>query len=589
MTRKRGKFPIGAKLVLIISILLIVSLGAITALVSILISSDVRITAEDNNFTVNAWAADGAERALRAVLAKAVLLLNDRGAGRPGEEAGQGTVTDADFFFSQNKDIAVVALNTSRIFLNDAFFRSRKIDPARAEAWLKEQQSSFFRADSGQIILRNAGAFFSEPLLAVFFPTSLGGAAAIFSPREISRNFLDTGNVTFLINEMGDVLIHPDESLSQENLASLSFVRKAIESKERSLQTMYTENDGEEYLGAFERLFTDNAIVVTTIPSSMIFAGIRKVTQRNVAISAVILALSIIVIVIFSGTISRPIQALIRATGQIEEGDYNLALKARNRDEIGVLTQTFIGMGHGLENFEKFTNKAIVRQAREGRLTRAGTSRDITVCFAQIRNFKEVAADMDTEDTITFVNLVLSRIVPCVTTTGGVVDKFLTQEGVVVMALWGALESGRTPEEDAFACVTSALMMRDAIRTLNAERRKAASGNALAQRPLIKLGCGINSGEVIAGQIGSEDRMEYTVIGDMVNLASRIEEPNNLFDTDILVTENVTELTGGAIITEEMTTLTVKGKEEPLRIFAVVNRRGRAGPATMAEVRRYWG
>jgi adenylate cyclase len=172
-------------------------------------------------------------------------------------------------------------------------------------------------------------------------------------------------------------------------------------------------------------------------------------------------------------------------------------------------------------------------------------------------------------------------MVDCVEKTGGVVDKFI---GDSVMAHWGTAYTSGTPANDAFNCVKCALMMRAALRELNMTRTKNDPGN-----PDIYIGCGINTGIVTAGQIGSDQRMEYTVIGDPVNLASRTEALNKPFGTDILIAEDTWNLVGDKFITEEMPPVTVKGKEKPVRIFAVVNMKNVAGPKTLAEVRKLLG
>jgi len=128
-------------------------------------------------------------------------------------------------------------------------------------------------------------------------------------------------------------------------------------------------------------------------------------------------------------------------------------------------------------------------------------------------------------------------------------------------------------------------MMRNALYTMNKERKPGDPAN-----PPIRIGCGINSGIVTAGQLGSDMRMEYTVIGDPVNLASRIETLTKPLAADILISEDTWRLVGDNFITEEMPPVSVKGKEKPVRIFAVVNLvNSNKGPQTLADVRKLLG
>jgi adenylate cyclase len=598
MAHRKVKFPIGVKLSLIVSLLLALALSVITVLVSYLVSSDVRLTAENNNWTINRWSAAASENMLAAFKSRALLLIRNIDSLAAGEldDSLEG-ITGR--FYRLNPDIACVAFvghgdGSSGIFINDLFGPARQFSGPGISSWLESEEAVLSRAAGGETVLLNGYPQFDIPFLVMLFPLprsdgfSFSGAAAVFFSAEGLSALLqgsETGsNITFMVNGDGDTLIHRDAAFvrSGENLGDIPIVKQALEGEVNNLQTLYADREGVEFFGAFQRIPGADAIVVTGIPSRVVFEGINSATRRIIMISAAVLALSILAMLLYSRTISRPIKALTRVAEAIEDGDYQIKLEMKSRDELGALTHSFIAMGHGLANFERFTSKSIVALARKGELGRTGEKKTITVCFALIKDFAGLSGGMSPKALVGFVNYFLSQVVPCITKTHGLVDKFLTQSGVVVMALWGATGVPH-PAKDAYHCICSALMMRKTLRNFN--RKRMARGYSVNP---IMMGCGINTGEVIAGQMGSDERMEYTVIGDTVNLAARIEEPNEEFDTDILITENTWNLIGKYLVAEEMPYLEVKGKSEPLRVFSVVNIRNRHGPATMDEVRKLW-
>jgi len=270
----------------------------------------------------------------------------------------------------------------------------------------------------------------------------------------------------------------------------------------------------------------------------------------------------------------------------VERGDFNIDLKPKSRDELGLLTKSFTDMSRGLaererlkDAFGRFTNREVAARAARGELSLGGENKNVTVFFSDIRRFTEISEHLEPGEVVEFLNQYMTRMVACVNGFNGVVDKFI---GDAVMAVWGAPISEGSPEKDALNCVKAALAMRTSLLEFNA-------GRGGEKQPLIRIGCGINTGAVIAGQIGSQQDMEYTVIGDAVNLASRTESLNKPLGTDILITEDTWELTGESLITEEMPPVTVKGKEKPVRMFAVVNLKGQEGPQTLDEVRELLG
>jgi adenylate cyclase len=509
------------------------------------------------------------------------------------------------YFFNRNQNIAAIAVSAGdaewALIPNEQFFLSNETGAEKAENYITSNIVLPVPAD-GKIRFYNASPDFQIPLVAMVFTRRQSSAgsravssgietiAVLFSPDELAESFGTGANSSYMINEAGDVLLHADSDLvlGGANFSGLPIVETMQREGDNNRQISFA-HEGINYFGAYYRIPQMDAVVFTTIPHSIVFEAVQSITRQNLFLTAAVLFIVILFIWLFSKTISTPVGVLADAALQIEQGKFELELKPKTHDELGLLTESFSKMSSALGIFGRFTNRDIALRAMRGEIKPGGLPKHATIFFSDIRGFTEKSENFTKafgEDAsnriVMWLNEYFTRMVDCVEKTGGVVDKFI---GDAVMAHWGTAFTAGSPEKDALNCVTAALMMRSALMEINARRAKNDPGN-----PEIRIGCGINTGTVTAGQIGSEQRMEYTAIGDPVNLASRTEALNKPLGTDILITEDTWKLVGDRLITEEMPPVSVKGKSKPVRMFAVVNLRDAGGgPKTLLEVRDLLG
>ncbi|MDR0442098.1 MAG: adenylate/guanylate cyclase domain-containing protein [Treponema sp.] len=641
------RFSIGAKLITIISIIVLLSLGSITALVSWLVRADLERAAEENNFEANRRSAIEAEATIANAISNSRIFFQTITALGTESHLAQESVTS---FFNENPLVACVFFSTGvqagEPLMNRRFFDSRGIDSNLAKSYMDDRKLLLRRAAAGETLLFNATPHIPASLLAIYFPWKNGGASVLFSSSALNEIFGFGMNQSWFVNKDGDILVHADfqklragakitgqdlmteinKNRERKNWQSLvnveaEFVRtqgtqewdlarqqwETLKNKimplvivgvdavykylplERAAKVNAEAEGNVRLFAAFTVLNTGGATVITSIEYDKVFEGINDTTRRNIYLTVTVLSISIILIWFFSKGISIPLKTLAAAARSIESGSFELELKTGRRDEIGVLNSSFQRMSKALGIFGRFTNRDIAVRAMRGEIRPGGLSKHATIFFSDIRNFTSISEGFTKEfgveasNRIVFwLNEYLTKMVECVEKTGGVVDKFI---GDAVMAHWGTAYTAGSPEKDAYNCIKAALWMRKALHELNKHRMPGDKGN-----PSINIGCGINTGIVTAGQIGSDLRMEYTVIGDPVNLASRVEALTKPLGADILITEDTWRLVKDKIIVEEMPPVTVKGKERPVRIFAVINLSSTAkGPRTLSEVRKRLG
>jgi adenylate cyclase len=212
---------------------------------------------------------------------------------------------------------------------------------------------------------------------------------------------------------------------------------------------------------------------------------------------------------------------------------------------------------------ERYVSKNLVKEIMENPESFYSSLRGIrlpaTILFSDIVGFTTMTESADPEALVKQLNEYLSRMTRAVFRHGGTLDKFI---GDAVMAVWGNVSS-RGKAEDAKACAQSALTMRRELKELNAEW--AADGV-----PPFAIGIGINHGDVLVGNIGSQEKADPTVIGDAVNLASRLEALTRVYKVDILVGERAADLIRDAFHLRSVARVQVRGRADPVHTFALI-------------------
>jgi adenylate cyclase len=202
-----------------------------------------------------------------------------------------------------------------------------------------------------------------------------------------------------------------------------------------------------------------------------------------------------------------------------------------------------------------------------------GSDRAATVLFSDIRDYTKISEGLKAAEVVRQLNVYFERMVRCVNDCKGTFHKFI---GDAIMAAWGDIaEASLGPEKDAQNAVRCALMMRLRLRALNQER------GAEGLMPL-RIGVGLNHGVVQAGNIGSTGLMEFTVMGDEVNVASRLEGVTKEFKTDLAISESVRLLLGDDFLVRRLGFIQLKGKTKPTMVYEVLAEKSDMGESRMS-------
>jgi adenylate cyclase len=287
--------------------------------------------------------------------------------------------------------------------------------------------------------------------------------------------------------------------------------------------------------------------------------------------------------------ITRPLTQMVQASAQVAQGNLEVKVDTVGDDEVAVLAHAFNYMVTGLQEgfiYRDLLGRTVSPEVREqlrvgfasGNLRLEGQNVVATVLMSDIRNFTPLAERETPTTVLAWLNEYFGDLVPIVAANGGVVDKF---EGDALLAFFGILPEPLPPKASAYQACRAAVAMLGGVELLNARRQTN-------QQPPFITGIGINTGLVIAGGLGTVDRLNYTIIGDTVNTVQRLEGYTREFGTSGITVSESTYLAledkAAEFDFEPLGTQAFRGKTTEVKVYRLRGLAARAGQASPAAV-----
>jgi adenylate cyclase len=354
-------------------------------------------------------------------------------------------------------------------------------------------------------------------------------------------------------------------------------------------------NDLLDLLNETQRRVQDQRARIQHLTQTFVSEATREATERQKAvvwISIAATATSVLLGLTLSALITRrlvePVRSLITGIKTVEQGDLTVQLPIRSRDEVGKLTQSFNFFIRELRakddikrTFGKYIDPRVLeRVILQPGANEIGSRREMTVAFSDLVGFTALGEQLTPAGMVNVLNRHFALQADAIQKNQGVIDKFM---GDAIMAFWGPPFTSET-EHAVLAC-RAALAQLKALDAFQAELPDLTG--LRKNLPRVDLRIGLSTGEVIVGTIGSENARSYTVMGDTVNLASRLENVNRIYGTRILASRTTVAAAGKDFFFREIDALVVKGKTESSKVFELLGLTGDEVEATQELLERF--
>ena len=340
-----------------------------------------------------------------------------------------------------------------------------------------------------------------------------------------------------------------------------------------------TDQARDEFTQRIDQIRADMLAQVNA-SASVVLGNQQHAILITIVVTALAAALGLLFAILVSGGITRPVRLLLEGTREVEAGHLDRSIEVITRDEIGQLSAAFNRMIEQLrhkerirETFGRYIDPRVVEGLiNQPKLAAAeGQRRVMTIMFCDMKGFTTLSEGMTPQGLVKVMNRYLSTMSEPIRRHGGVIDKYI---GDAIMAYWGPPFVEET-DEGQFACLAASEMIKR-IAPLREEVTELLGVRVIPTECDVRIG--VATGEALVGSIGSEIMMNYTVMGDTVNLAARLEAANKLYGSRSLIAAATVAKTDDTIQFREIDRLMVAGQTQPQAVFELLGRKDELTP-----------
>lgn len=595
------KFSLQLKMMGVISFLFVLSVATIIVFASFYFKRSIELQLRDNNIRIAEIIGSKVKSDILGVVEKgrqiAITLTTQ---GLPEEDRKLLIKT----FFQNDKEFIYLGIfekrdNTlvmRREVFNEEELKKSSVTEDDFHAVVNRNRDALAEAFNGQAVLLNSSPGFLEPSFAIAIPTAENGEldnalVIIVKLEKIIGAFSKKGiETTFMVNGSGTVLAHPKEDLilAATDLTNMPIVKAMLTSAPNTGQMSYVDQElGGSYLGSFQKIGFADAGVITIVSEEKAFADVYKSQKTNLYIAGIGLCSALIFVFFFSKTITKPVLQLLTATLEIAKGNFKIGIKPTTQDEVGLLTKYFIDMGQGLEEREKVKNilgsmidPVVVQEAMvDLAALKRGSETHITAFFSDVASFSTISEQLKSADLAALLNEYLSAMTLILKQHEGVLDKYI---GDAIVGIFNAPVAVVDHELKAARASVDMVLKLKELRAYWTENNLYSK-----EAQMMDARIGLNSGPAKVGFMGTDALASYTMMGDTVNLAARLEAAGKDYGVNILITDPIREKIQEEMVTRYMDLVRVKGKNEPVRIHELIGYRSLVSPNILESAELY--